>query len=242
MIGRAELGLWAASMRWEAGREGIEHFSACPEGLKWIASLPEDASAAEAWDRCDRPEWLTWAARHAGVADDEIRAAVWPAVERVICGELPAALRRRGAAPGVAAFFEGLGALSVREEASIARLREIATALTGATGADLVYWASSLLETYDERPDGAPAVVQELGARCLIDGGVWSLSEWLREERARERQEIRAAFGERPEWLSAVGDVASLGAPFGRSKWAAAAAAESTARKVRAAGLAGGAR
>lgn len=197
-MSRADLVGWASRFRWcgEIGSE-IDHFFACPEGLKWLSGLPAVATPAEAWAECSVPEWLTWAARHAGVTDDEIRGAIWPAVERVICKVLPAELAARGVDPLVCAFFEGLSRAALAEASALELLRGIARGITGREGADLIFHASAVLQGFEEGPDTVLGLARWLGGECTSAAP----SGWLREERVRELGEVRAVLGWAPEWL-----------------------------------------
>ena len=43
----------------------------CEEALEWIESLGPDATVADAWARCQRPDWMLWLVRAAGIDIDD---------------------------------------------------------------------------------------------------------------------------------------------------------------------------
>lgn len=39
----------------------------CTEALAWLQSLPPDTTPQQAWDACERADWMLWLAEAAGV-------------------------------------------------------------------------------------------------------------------------------------------------------------------------------
>ena len=58
-------------------QEFCEKHNACREGREW--ALANCNSMQEAWDKCDRPDWLIWIATRPNVLDDKTLRlfAVW---------------------------------------------------------------------------------------------------------------------------------------------------------------------
>ena len=58
-------------------QEFCEKHNACREGREW--ALANCATMQEAWDKCDRPDWLIWIATRPNVLDDKTLRlfAVW---------------------------------------------------------------------------------------------------------------------------------------------------------------------
>ena len=44
----------------------LEHINACSPGVEYAAKYP---SLREAWEKCDRPDWMIWLLRTAGIRD-----------------------------------------------------------------------------------------------------------------------------------------------------------------------------
>ena len=52
--------------KWAAKR------GACQPALDWLATLPDDATMSDAWRRCKRSDWMTWALEKAGYSDERV--------------------------------------------------------------------------------------------------------------------------------------------------------------------------
>ena len=46
-----------------------EH-NACSEAVEWLATLPKDVTLADAWEQCNRSDWMLWALQEAGLCRD----------------------------------------------------------------------------------------------------------------------------------------------------------------------------
>lgn len=78
---------------------------ACEEGLAW---LTERASLADAWRRCERPDWLLYAAAELGANLDELARA------SIACADVALAAVRHKLRPGLSPKLRRLQALSRR--------------------------------------------------------------------------------------------------------------------------------
>ena len=45
----------------------MSRLDACEEATEWVQGLPADMPASDAWQRCERADWLLWLAGRAGV-------------------------------------------------------------------------------------------------------------------------------------------------------------------------------
>ena len=59
---------------------------ACPAAREWLATLPDDATMAQAWELCERADWMFWAIEESGL---------WSAVDDATWRKLACALVRR---------------------------------------------------------------------------------------------------------------------------------------------------
>jgi len=62
---------------------GVRHMS-CPEALDWRMSLGENATQADAWQACERGDWLIWQWEHCESYEAEMQKAVENIVSRSI--------------------------------------------------------------------------------------------------------------------------------------------------------------
>jgi hypothetical protein len=62
------------------------------EAIEWLEGLPKGTTLAEAWDQCQRSDWMLWALRKAGLCEDS------PALHEFACRAAEGALKAEVAA------------------------------------------------------------------------------------------------------------------------------------------------